>query len=161
EMMLDPETKAAQTSTFRGIQEVQIIDDYTVNVVTTQPSPILPKTLNDLQLIAPRYLKERGHEYAGANPVGAGPYRFVEWVKGEPLVMDANPDYWGGAPAIQRLVFRPITEDGARVAALLAGEIDLAYNVPYELARQIDVSNRATTKTIVTNTVYLLGLNTL
>ncbi len=161
EVMFAPETKASQTSAFRVIKDVQVVDDYTLNVVTAQPDPILPKTLSDLHILAPQYLRERGFEYAGAHPVGAGPYKFVEWVKGDHLTMEANPDYWGGVPAIKRLVFRPIVEDGARVAALQAGEVDLAYNVPFEMARQIDSSRRASTRSVLTSTVYLLGLNTL
>ena len=161
EVMFAPETKASQTSNFRVIKEIQVVDDYTVNIVTHQPSPLLPKTMSDLHILAPQNLRERGFEAAGASPVGAGPYRFVEWVKGDHLTMEANPDYWAGPPAIKRLVFRPIVEDGARVAALQAGEVDLAYNIPFEMARQIDSSRRAATRSVLTSTVYLLGLNTL
>lgn len=161
EMMNAPETRAAQRPKFRLITDVQLVDDYTINVVTSQPAPILPKTLSDLHLLAPRYLKERGPDGASAQPIGAGPYRFVEWIKGERLVLEANPTYFAGEPAIKRLVFRPIPEDGARLAALLAGEVDLIYNVPIEMARQIEGNRRLALKAALTTTVYLLGLNTL
>jgi peptide/nickel transport system substrate-binding protein len=161
EVMLAPETRASQVASYRIVKEVQVVDDYTVNIVTHEPNPGLPRRIADLHLLAPGYLREKGHEAAAAHPIGAGPYKFVEWIKGDRLVMEANPDYFAGEPAIKRLVFRPITEDSARVAALLAGEVDLIYNVPVELARQIESSRRASVKAVYTTTFYLLGLNSL
>jgi peptide/nickel transport system substrate-binding protein len=161
EYMLAPETRASQVASYRIIKEVQVLDDYTVNLVTHEPNPGLPRRIADLHLLAPGYLRERGPEAAAERPIGAGPYRFVEWIKGERLVMEANPDYFAGEPAIKRIVIRPITEDGARVAALLAGEVDLIYNVPFEMARQIESSRRASVKAVYTTTFYVLGLNML
>ncbi|RPH82080.1 MAG: ABC transporter substrate-binding protein, partial [Candidatus Rokuibacteriota bacterium] len=68
------------------------------------------------------------------NPVGTGPYRFVRWAKDEEIVLDANTEYWRGAPKIKTVVFRPIPDDAVRVAALQNGEIDVAVNIPPHLA---------------------------
>ncbi len=161
DVMLAPQTKAAQASTFRVIQDVQVVDNYTVNLVTTYPNPVLPRTMSDFHIVAPNYLLEHGHQYVASHPVGTGPYRFVEWVKDDHLLLEANPDYWGGVPVIKRLRIRPIKEDAARVAALLAGEVDWIWNVPYEMARQIDASGRAASKAVATARVYVLGMSTL
>jgi peptide/nickel transport system substrate-binding protein len=161
DVMLSPETRASQASTFRVIQDVQIVDDYTVNLVTTYPNPVLPRTMSDFHIVAPKYLLEHGHQHVATRPVGTGPYKFVEWVKDSHLIIEANPDYWGGPPAIKRMRIRPIKEDGARVAALLAGEVDWIWNVPYEMARQIDSSGRAVSRAVATARVYVLGMSTL
>ena len=161
DVMLAPETRASQASTFRVIQDVQTVDDYTVNLVTTAPNPVLPRTLSDFHIVAPKYLLEHGHQHIATRPVGTGPYRFVEWVKDSHLILEANPEYWGGVPAIKRMRIRPIKEDGARVAALLAGEVDWIWNVPYEMGRQIDASGRAQSKAVATARVYVMGLHTM
>lgn len=70
-------------------------------------------------------------------PIGTGPYKFVEWVKDDRVVFEANADYWGGAPRVRRLVFRPIPEGAARVAALQAGDIDLAIDIPLDAMDRI------------------------
>ena len=64
--------------------------------------------------------------------MGTGPYKFVEWIKDDRVVFEANADYWGGAPQVKRLVFRPIPEGAARVAALQAGDIDIATLIPLD-----------------------------
>src|SRR3546814_6347103 len=58
----------------------------------------------------------------GKAMIGTGPYKFVEWVKGDRIVLEANPDYWGGKPQWDRVEFKPISSGPARVAALLAGD---------------------------------------
>ena len=63
---------------------------------------------------------------------GTGPYKFVEWVKDDRVVLEANPDYWGGAPKIKRIVWRPIPEARTRIAELRTGGIDVAGDIPPE-----------------------------
>ncbi|MCB1411456.1 MAG: ABC transporter substrate-binding protein, partial [Rhodobacteraceae bacterium] len=61
---------------------------------------------------------------------GTGPFKFAEWRSNEAVVVEANPDYWGGAPALNAVVFRPITDANTRTAEMLAGGIDLMVEVP-------------------------------
>ncbi|PYM60610.1 MAG: hypothetical protein DMD77_00465 [Candidatus Rokuibacteriota bacterium] len=76
-------------------------------------------------------------------PVGTGPFKFVEWVKDERLVLEANKDYHRGAPAIERLVFRPVPELTTRVAALLSGQADLVSDIPPDQTGKIKSSSTA------------------
>src|SRR5690606_14662616 len=62
--------------------------------------------------------------------VGTGPYKFVEWVRGNRLVLEANTAYWGGKPNWEKVIYRPMSNDAARVAALLAGDVDMIENPP-------------------------------
>ena len=59
------------------------------------------------------------------NPVGTGPYRFVEWLPGNRLILERNDNYWGPKPKIKRIDFRFVKESGARLMMLEAGEADL------------------------------------
>ena len=58
------------------------------------------------------------------NPVGTGPYRFVEWVPGDQIVVERNDDYWGGAPPLDEIMFKLFPVESARIAAFEAGELD-------------------------------------
>lgn len=107
------------------IDTIVKVDDYTVDVVTHEPYAALLSILyGDLSILPPAYLEEVGDEAFLQNPVGTGPFTFVEWVKDVEFRMAANPDHWRGAPAISELIFRPIPEDSARLAALQNGEVD-------------------------------------
>jgi peptide/nickel transport system substrate-binding protein len=80
-------------------------------------------------IVSPAAVMEHGADF-GRNPSGTGPFRFVEWRSNEAVVVEANPDYWDGAPALQAVVFRPITDANTRTAEMLAGGIDLMVEVP-------------------------------
>jgi peptide/nickel transport system substrate-binding protein len=67
---------------------------------------------------------------SGKVMIGTGPYKFVRFARGQEIVMERNPDYWGPKPAWDRAVFRIITDSGARSAALLAGDVDVIESVP-------------------------------
>ena len=63
-------------------------------------------------------------------PSGTGPFKFVEWRSNEAVIVERNPDYWDGAPSLEAVVYRPITDANTRTAEMLAGGIDLMVEVP-------------------------------
>jgi peptide/nickel transport system substrate-binding protein len=91
-----------------------------------------------------------GSAYFAEHPVGAGPFRFVEWKKGEHIIMSRFRDYYGGSPdippagptKIETLIFRPIPETATRVAALKVGECSLIQMVPPHLVDNIEKDPR-------------------
>lgn len=64
------------------------------------------------------------------NAIGTGPYVLSQWDRGEQVVLERNPEYWGEAPAIDQLVFRVVQEDGARIVEVESGTVDVAVRVP-------------------------------
>src|SRR5437660_8666068 len=135
ERMLNPAQGAPGRTSIASIDHVDVVDPYTVNVVTKTPFPLLPVRMSPghcgtVGILPPKYVAQVGDAGFAVKPVGTGPYRLVEWVKDERLVLDANKDYHRGAPAIERLVFRPVPELTTRVAALLSGQADLVSDVP-------------------------------
>jgi peptide/nickel transport system substrate-binding protein len=72
--------------------------------------------------------------------VGTGPYKFVRWTRGQEIVLEANLEYWKGAPAIKTVVFKIIPDPSTRVAALLSGAIDLLGHVTPEDARIVETT---------------------
>lgn len=131
---LDPATKAPYYSRISAIKQVVVVDKYTVDFKTATPYPTMLFSVYEASfpalIVPPRYVKAHDANILATRPVGTGPYRFVEWVKDDRVVMEANPDYWGGAPAIKKIVWRPISEPRTRIAELKAGGVDIAENVP-------------------------------
>ena len=136
ERLIDPATKSPAASLFATLSRVDVVDKYTVNFVTKEPDPIWPARLaGDLDFVVPKtYIQQKGDAYFAQHPVGTGPYRFVQWQQGQQVVLEANPDYWGGAPKqVARLVFKPIPDAATRVAALESGAVDIINEVPVAL----------------------------
>ncbi len=120
-------------------ESVEVIDDYTVKITTPEPDPLfLIIPARDWAMIPTDYFNEVGLEGIEANPIGTGPFKFVEWIKGDRIVMEAFEDYWDeGLPKIARLVFRPIPESSTRVAAIQTGEIHIANRLSSEEAQSL------------------------
>ena len=110
-------------------KEIQVIDDYTLRIVTREPEPEAALMLTDIFMVPPKYFSETPEAELAVKPVGTGPYTFVEWVKGDHCTMAANPDWNKGQVDFKKVVIRPIPEDATRVAALVSGEIDVCWGV--------------------------------
>ena len=116
---------------FSSIEEVTVVDDLTVQFTLNGPyAPFLSNLAYPTGLIvSPAAVEEHGADF-GRNPSGTGPFTFGEWRSNEAVVVEANPDYWDGAPDLDAVVFRPITDANTRTAEMLAGGIDLMVEVP-------------------------------
>jgi peptide/nickel transport system substrate-binding protein len=138
ERVLNPDQKARWRWAFADIERVEVVDPLTVRIVTKVPFPTLVTNLAFcMPIVPPKYVREKGDTHVATNPVGTGPFKFVRWRKDDALVLEANEGYWRGAPKIKTLIFRPIPDESTRVAALSAGEIDIARGVPPSLVKQI------------------------
>ena len=115
----------------REIKGVEIVDPYTIRFTTDGPAPLLPNNLSRISIM-PAELEKMPTQKVdnGEGVIGTGPFKFVSWQRDDRVEMVANPDYWGGAPKWDKVTFKFIANNGARVAALLSGDVDLIENVP-------------------------------
>ena len=127
------------SSNFRPIDRVEIVDPYTVRVHTSKPWPTFTTVMGFRQasMYPPKAYAGKDSAFISKNPIGTGSYKLVRWSKDEEIVLEANEQYWRGAPRIKTVVFRPIPDDAVRVAALQNGEVDVAVNIPPHLANII------------------------
>src|SRR5213594_2958742 len=88
-------------------------------------------------IVPKKYVEKGGDEGVKKAPVGAGPYKFVSFAPGVELVVEAFDQYWRKTPAVKRLVFRVISDEATRLAALKRGEVDIVYSVRGELAEEL------------------------
>jgi peptide/nickel transport system substrate-binding protein len=117
--------------TFAAIDRIDTPDEYTAVVRLSQPAPFLISALAAQESpIVPRHIYEgtkAESNPANAAPVGTGPFRFKEWVRGSHIILERNPDYWDtGKPFIDAIVFRFIPDSGARAILFETGEADIA-----------------------------------
>ena len=130
----------AENHIFSVIKEVQVVDDYTVRIITDGPYPTMLSLLskNGSQMMPSKYIEENGLDYYLENPIGCGPYKFKEWVKDDVVVLERYDDYFGGTPYWDEVRFRAIPEASTRVAELLTGNVDIIVNVPTNEWERID-----------------------
>lgn len=163
---LDQMMVAPPYATFVALLDrIEIVDDYTVDVIAKAPTPEL-LMMNAIALgsfmYPPAYTQEVGIlEGFASHPIGTGPFKFKEWVKDDRIVLDANAEYWGGAPEFDRLVFRPIPEAAARVAALEAGDIDFTIDVPLDAFQRLEKNPKVVTVAAPGGRVYRVTMSTL
>lgn len=113
-----------------AVDKVEVIDDYTVKIITKEPfGPLLYHLAHTASAILnEKAVTESGEDY-GQHPIGTGPYIFVNWDSGDKIVLKANKDYFLGAPKIENVIFRNITEGTNRTISLETGEVDIAYDI--------------------------------
>jgi peptide/nickel transport system substrate-binding protein len=161
ERISDPKNKLKQTTLQGVVDRIDIIDDYTVRVITKKPYPYLDAQLGHIgAMMPPKYVQDRGPAYVAANPVGTGPYKLVRWIKDDQLLLEANEKYWGGAPKIKKAIFRPIPEATTRVAGLQTQELDIIVNIPPHLSRLMDWKGRSHVSKVPSSRVIFMAFDT-
>ena len=89
-------------------------------------------------IISAEQFAEGGNQAIEDFPIGTGPFKFVEWVKGNRIVLEANPDYWiEGLPLVAEVIFRPIPESSTRLAAIQTGEVHIVNRLSSDEAQQL------------------------
>jgi peptide/nickel transport system substrate-binding protein len=128
------------------LESVEKTGDYTLLMHFSATWPVAMQMLVHQQIVPKHYLEEVGTEGFVAHPIGTGPFKFVSAQGLDEIVMERFDDYYGGAPdlepvgpaCVQQAVFKVIPEASTRVAALLAGEVDIIQGVPAELVDTLD-----------------------
>jgi peptide/nickel transport system substrate-binding protein len=138
--IMDPKTNTVRRSTYELVKKAEVLDPYTFQVTYSQPfSPgldswaigILPKHLLQNQDINTAPFNRK--------PVGTGPFRFVEWVSDEKIVVEANPDYFEGRPPLDGIIYRIIPEAALNEMELLTRAVDYSGIYPYNYRRMQQV----------------------
>jgi len=161
ERTYDPNVKTLVSSVYTSIDRIEAPDPQTVVFHTKKPDPLLPARLAFYggQIIPKKHVEQVGGDTFNAKPVGTGPLRFVSWTKDDRLVLEANPDYWGGKVDVDRVVFRPIPETAPRVAGLLKGELDLVTQLTPDHWDRINQSPTTRGASALYAGLYVIGTN--
>jgi len=138
--IIDPKTAYGFLGRINQVSGAEIVDRYTVDIKTRNIFPTLPKGLSDVPIEAEHYYAQVGPDVPKRRPLGTGPFAARNWVPGDRYELDANKDYWKGAPKFDHLLIRQIPEPATRLAALLSGEVQIIEEVPVDSIDQINAS---------------------
>ena len=137
------------------IKEVRKVDDFTVEIETKAPFPILPDVLSIIYMVSKKWAEDnqatrpvdrrKGIENAASfRANGTGPFMVRERQPNVRTVFVRNPNYWGTIEGnVQEVVFTPIGNDATRVAALLSGEVDVMEPIPVQDIARVNASDKA------------------
>ncbi len=136
ERLLDPAINSPLAGGWpKTWQGVEIVDDYTVRLHFSAPEATIFDTLaQSASMLPPNYYSSNSEDFLAQNPVGSGPFKFVESVRDDHTTLQRNPNYWGtstykGTPQVQTVIFRPVPDAGTRMADLLNGTADMIFDV--------------------------------
>ena len=145
---------------FGNVKAVEVMDESTVRFVLKEPRASFLAVLANgaASIVSPTAARKWGADYA-LNPVGTGPFRYVSWQRGQQVVLEKNPDYWHGPVKFDRVIYRPIVEDQARLTELMTGAIDVIVGVPPDFVAQLEGSPKVNILKQVGAHVWYLGIN--
>jgi peptide/nickel transport system substrate-binding protein len=147
---------------YRQIREVEIVGPHEIIIHTHNPEPVLLGRLSRIgsSMLPKHHIEAIGWEAFNTDPIGTGPFKFVEWRRDDRLILEAYDDHWRGRPVWDRLVHRRIPEDSTRVAELLTGGVHIATNVPVQDAPRVEAAAGVHIAPWLTPRVMLYLVNT-
>lgn len=160
ERVLDPEAASRSQPRIAVIDRVEAPDDFTFRIITAEPFAPLPSILMYIYALPAAAYEELGPEQFALTPVGTGPYRVVEWVRDDHVSLERFDDYWNGAAVLPSVEFRPIPEAATRVAALQAGELDIATLIPTIDVPVIEGNPDLSIRNVTSLRTIFVGMNT-
>ena len=154
------ETASPKVNEFRAIVSVAAQGPRTVVVTLSEPQPALLASLaSGWGAILPSEKLAEGHDF-GNQPVGTGPFSFASWTRDNAITLNANPDYYGGAPSVDQVVIRFVTDSAVQLQGLLTGEFDIIDTVAAADRPAVETNPALTLVREPSGLVLVAGLNT-
>jgi peptide/nickel transport system substrate-binding protein len=149
------------------MKEVQVVDKLTVRFLMSTPWAILPAMLPFQEVVSKAFVQKEGDKAMATKANGTGPFKLAEWRKGDAIIMERFAQYYGGSPDIapvgpakaDRVIFKVIPENASRVAALLAGDVEIATELPVHMMKQVDASSTARIAKVNGTRTFFVSLN--
>jgi len=157
---LDPKMRVPLRFTVSMIQEVTVVDDYTLKLHLKYPYAPLATTLSTqvVSPISPAAIEKYGEDVR-TNPVGAGSFVLKERVKGERIVLARNENYYGRKPTVEKISFLIIPEESTRTAMLQSGQVDMVYKPSPANVKALQADPNITVTMPESTRIVFIGLN--
>src|SRR5947207_1243323 len=135
--MRDPALASPRRSEIAPVKEVRVVDPYTVEITLTAPfTPFLSVLTDRAGMMVSKAALEKLKDDFARNPVGTGPFQFVEWVKDDHLKIKRFDGYWDKDKVyLDEILYRPIPDSSVRFTAMRTGQIDVMHQIhPKDIA---------------------------
>ncbi|UCF97848.1 MAG: hypothetical protein JSV89_22210 [Spirochaetaceae bacterium] len=158
--LMKEETASPKAADYKAIAAVEAPNSSTVVFKLSTPnSPLLATLASGWSAILPKRLIDSGHDF-GNQPVGTGPFRFVEWVRDSRVVLEKNPDYWmKDLPKLDGVNINIITEQTVAVQGLMSGQLDVAYRIDPDAVPQLEANPDTKVETRLTALTLVMSIN--
>jgi peptide/nickel transport system substrate-binding protein len=152
-----PNSPSPFTAYTKQIRKIEVVDPYTIRFVTASPYPVMPSDMTQVAIISKQYLNASTEEFnSGKAAIGTGPYKVVRYTKSDRLELARNDSWWGGRTSWEKVTLRILPNDATRVAALLAGDVQVIENVPTSDVARLKGDKRLTIyRTVADRLIYL------
>lgn len=149
------------------LQSVDKVDDHTVTFKLSKPWPLLPAMLPFQEVVDKAWVEKMGCDKVATEENGTGPFTLAQWRKGESIVMDKFPGYYGGSteippvgPAkVDRVIYKIIPDTASRVAALLSGDVDIVNELPAYAMQQVEANPDTKVMKVNGTRTFFVALN--
>ena len=160
ERILDQKTASPGAVHVKEIASVEASDPHTVKITTKNPFAPLLSSLSryELSVLNEKAVKAGGDAY-GKNPVGTGPFKFVEWKSGDRVTLAKFADYFQGPAKVDGIVFRAIPEDATRLVELESGAVDIVSNLPPQDFDRMSKNPNVTVVDVQGQSTLYMGIN--
>ena len=126
-----PNSPSPFTAYTKQITKIDVVDPYTIRFRTAQPYPLMPSDMVQIAIVSKSAASASTDDFnTGKAAIGTGPYKLVRYAKGDRIELERNDNWWGGKTPWEKVTLRLVTNDAARVAALLSGDVQAIENVP-------------------------------
>ncbi len=154
----DPATAAPRASLLEPVDTITVIDENTLEIKTKYPYGVFLAALShsNAAIISPT--ADQAQDLM-KDPVGTGPFKFVSWTPGDQVELEANEEYWNGAPALKHVVFKVVPEVSTAISMLEAGEVQFIDNLPPEQMKRLESMKNVNVEKTDGTPVYYLTFN--
>ena len=152
-----PEAASQKKSSIAMIESIETKGNE-VSFKLKYPFAPFPGTTAQIQIVPKKIAKEVGNKAFASNPVGSGPFKFVEWVKDDHITYERNDLYWLKKPNLDRVMLRPIPEGTVRAMSLMTGEVDVVDQVSSETIPRLQGAKGVELLTATGLNYYWLGI---
>lgn len=166
ENALDGQT-SPRKSLLGPLKDVKVVDDRTVQFILEEPWPILPAMLPFQEVVSKAFVSKAKTEGMATQVNGTGPFKLIDWRKGDSVIMERFDGYYGGAAdiapvgkaCVERVIFKVVPENASRVAALLAGDVDIINELPAHSMKQVEANPNTQVMKVNGTRTFFVALN--
>jgi peptide/nickel transport system substrate-binding protein len=155
-----PNSPSSYAAFVRPVVDIAVVDGHTLRMRTSAPAPLLPTMLSAVAIVNRKAVEAPTADFnSGKSAIGTGPFRFAEFVPNDRVVLARNDAYWGDKPAWQKVTLKLISNNAARTAALLAGDVQMIEAVPSADVPRLRSNPQVALHRITSNRVIYLSFD--